>query len=714
MSMAGRISRRFQWAFAAMLCGVVQNTPLRAQEDSAPAPEANQAVDNSPDANDLDALLDAADRDVSALSNVSVGTAPSLEMEVSTVSRQDSTVGKSPAAVFVITNEMIRRSGVRSVPEALRMAPGVEVARVDANIWAISIRGFNSQFANKLLVQIDGRTVYTPTFGGVYWDVQDVLLEDVERIEVIRGPGAAVWGANAVNGVINVLTKSTRETQGMFGEVGGGTEERNFAGFRYGGQLSKYATYRIYGKWFERDQGFDVDGDAADDWRMGRGGYRVDWAASCCDLITLQGDAYRGESGGRAIYPARAPLAPVAPFFFQAVDLETPVAGFNNIIRWTHELSEESDWTVQTYYDRTERSVPQVGYREDRDTVDFDFQHRFRLAEAHGIVWGCGYRNTRDRFVTPVDSFPIRISPDGRADDLFSYFIQDEITLRDDLLYLTGGAKFQHNDYTGFELQPTVRILLTPTERQSIWASVSRAVRTPTRTDDDLSLITLPGAFAPFPPGGGPLAPVFGQVRGDRNLGSEQVVAYEIGMRAQATERLSWDLALFLNDYRNLRSFHPVGISVDPTIPAYFADFVFDENGNGLGYGFEPVVNFRASDRWNVTCAYTFLRLALDEVNSEGDSARNRLYVQSSHNFGKQWQLDLMGRYVDTLVGQQVPSYLVMDLRLAWQPTRELELFVVGRNLLDSAHPEFGDDMFIGTMATEVQREVYGGVAVRY
>ncbi len=714
MCMAGRILWRSWAAAAALLIGVALATPAQGQDAEQPTPDAAESEPSSPDANDLDALLDAADKDVSTLSNVSVGSAPSLDLEVSTVSRQESTVGKSAAAVFVITNEMIRRSGVRSIPEALRMAPGVEVARVDASKWAISIRGFNTQFANKLLVQIDGRTVYTPTFGGVYWDVQDVLLEDVERIEVIRGPGAAVWGANAVNGVINILTKSSRETQGMFGEVGGGTEERSFAGFRYGGQLSKEATYRVYGKWFERDQGFDPDGGAADDWRSGRGGYRVDWNASCCDLITIQGDAYRGEAGGQYIYPTRAPVTPVAPFYFRIVDEQVPLAGFNQIVRWTHELSDESDWTLQTYYDRTERTTVVEGFREDRDTVDLDFQHRFRLGDAHGIVWGCGYRNTRDRFDFPADGFPIHFTPERRADDLFSYFIQDEVTLRDELLYLTGGAKFQHNDYTGFELQPTVRLLLTPTERQTIWASVSRAVRTPTRTDDDLTLFTLPAAFAPFPPGGGALAPVFPRILGDRGLGSEQVVAYEIGMRAQATDRLSWDLALFLNDYRALRTVRPTGLSVDPTIPAYFADQILDEDGTGLGYGFEPVLTYRASDRWTVSGAYSFLRLELDEATGEGDSARNRLYVQSSHDLGNFWQFDLMGRYVDTLVGQGVPSYLVMDARLAWRPTREFELFVVGRNLLDRAHPEFGDDLFGGSFATEVQREVYGGVAVRY
>jgi iron complex outermembrane receptor protein len=687
--------------------------PVLAQ-DATPGASSAEAVPAAPDANDLDALLDAADQDVSQLSNVRVGEAPALEMEVSTFDRQESTVGKTPAAVFVITNEMIRRSGVRTIPDALRMAPGVEVARIDANKWAISIRGFNSQFANKLLVQIDGRTVYTPTFGGVYWDVQDVLLEDVERIEVIRGPGAAIWGANAVNGVINILTKETRETQGMFGEVGGGTQERNYSGFRYGGKISNDATYRLYGKWFERGPGWEPDGSAADDWRMGRGGYRVDWNPSCCDLVTIQGDAYRGDAGGRNQYPTRTPQSPTFPFYYRVVDENTGLAGFNNIVRWTHEIDEESNWTIQTYYDRTERNVEMQGFREDRDTVDVDFQHHFHLGDSHSVIWGCGYRNTRDRLRFPADGFPIAFDPSSRADDLFSYFVQDEITLRDELLFLTGGAKFQHNDYTGFELQPTVRLLLTPTERQSIWASVSRAVRTPTRTDDDLRFISLPVGLAPFPPGGGTLAPIYPRIFGDRGLSSEQVIAYEMGMRAQMTERFAWDVAVFLNDYRRLRTVSPLGFAADPTIPAYFADQILSEDGTALGYGFEPALTYKASDRWMLSGAYTFLRISADESAGEGDSARNRIYAQSSHDLGNDWQLDLMGRYADSLPAQGVPSYLVMDVRLAWTPIEEFEMYVVGRNLLDHAHPEFGNDPYIGTLATEVQREVYGGVAVRY
>jgi iron complex outermembrane receptor protein len=710
MGVAARVS--WKTVVAAIIAALAIHGPAAAQEAADAAAASEESAPATPDASDLDSLLNAADQDVSQLSKVSVGQAPALDMEVSTVSRQESTVGKSPAAVFVITNEMIQRSGVRNIPDALRMAPGVEVARVDANKWAISIRGFNTQFANKLLVQIDGRTVYTPTFGGVYWDVQDVLLEDVERIEVIRGPGATVWGANAVNGVINILTKSSRDTQGMFGEAGGGTEERNYGGFRYGGKLSRDATYRLWGKWFERDQGLDVDG-AADDWRSGRGGYRVDWNPTCCDLVTLQGDAYRGNAGSRAAYTTLTPQSPTPPFYFRQVDEQTNLAGFNNLLRWTHELSDESDWTIQTYYDRTERSLEQLPFRENRDTVDFDFQHRFRLADVHGIIWGCGYRNTRDVFFQPADGVPLEFQPPSRADDLFSYFIQDEITLRDEFLYLTGGAKFQHNDYTGFELQPTVRLLCTPTERQSIWASVSRAVRTPTRTDDDVILTTAPAAFAPFPPPAGPLAPVFPRIFGNRDIGSEQVVAYEIGMRAQPTDRFSWDLALFLNDYRYLRNTTPVGLSVDPTIPAYIAGQALTDDGSGIGYGFEPAVTFQATDTWRLTTAYTFLRMDLN-ILGEGDSARNRLYVQSSHDLGNNWEFDLMGRYVDNLPGQQVPSYLVMDARLAWYPTSTFEFYVVGRNLLDSAHLEFGDDPYLGTMATEVQREIYGGVAVRY
>lgn len=682
-----------------------ENAPERAEtevSDVPPSVPGDEALDGLLEGDELDELLDLAEGDVEQLARVNV-VAPALELEVTTVSRQKSTIGRSPAAVFVITNDMIRRSGVRSIPEALRLAPGVQVARLDANKWAISIRGFNGRFANKLLVQIDGRSVYTPLFAGVFWDVQDVLLEDIDRIEVIRGPGATVWGANAVNGVINIITKSTEDTQGSYFHAGAGTEERGFAAARYGGRLSDDATFRLYGKWFERDTGGAPNGDAHDDWRQARGGFRVDWTPTCVDRITLQGDYYDGSSGQR-IFDA-APTMP--PAFVNVIDDDFDVSGGNVLARWTHELGEGADWSLQMYYDRTERARVQSPFSEDRDTFDIDFQYRVPLGIDHKLIMGAGYRITSDS----ITNLPtIAFNPRERSVNLFSYFIQDEVTLVDELLFLTGGSKFQHNDFSGFEMQPTVRLLWTPTERHSIWGAVSHAVRTPSRADDDVNVTLLPQNQPPLPP------PVFQIVSGNRSFESEELTAFELGYREQPTREFSWDLAVFLHEFRNLTGVMP-GTPFGPGFPAMgptFLPLTVANNGDGFTYGFEVASTYEVSESWRVSGAYSFLRMDLDSDDSVGTSPRNQAYLMNSWDLTDDVQLDVIGRYVDSLSGMSIPSYLTADIRLGWQLTPDLELTLAGRHLLDAEHPEFGFDGFTGNVATQVQREFYGMVTWRH
>ena len=669
--------------------------------DSVTQPE-EDAVDGNLASDELDELLDLAEGDVRQLTKVNVA-APALDIEVTTVSRQKSTIGRSPAAVFVITNEMIRRSGARSIPEALRLAPGVQVARLDSNKWAISIRGFNGRFANKLLVQIDGRSVYTPLFAGVFWDVQDVLLEDIDRIEVIRGPGATVWGANAVNGVINIITKSTEDTQGSYFNAGAGTEERGFASARYGGRLSDDATFRLYGKWFERDTGAAPNGGAHDDWRSARGGMRIDWTPTCVDRITLQGDYYDGSSGQRNFYAE--PTMP--PTFVRTVDDDFDVSGGNVLARWTHELDAESDWSLQMYYDRTERALVQSPFSEDRDTFDIDFQYRVPFGDDHKVIMGAGYRITGDSI---TNSSTIAFIPPERSVNLFSYFIQDEITLVDDLLFLTGGSKFQHNDFTGFEMQPTLRLLWTPTERHSIWGAVSHAVRTPSRADDDVRVTLLPQNQPPLPP------PVFQVVGGNRSFESEELTAFEFGYREQPTQQFSWDLAVFLHEYRNLTGVTP-GVPFGPGFPAMgptFLPLTIANNGNGFTYGFEVASTYEVSEFWRVSGAYSFLRMDIDGGDSTGTSPRNQAYIVNSWDITDDVQLDVIGRYVDNLPGASVPSYLTADVRLGWHLTPDLELTLAGRHLFDAEHPEFGFDGFTGNVATQVEQEFYGMITWRH
>lgn len=690
-----------------------------AQELAAPLPAAPESAsgngasaggngsDNSGAAGNPDDVLSLVDKPLENLVTQSVvTTAPAaMAMPVTTVTRTESTVAKSPAAIFVITNEMIRRSGARSIPEVLRMAPGVQVARIDSSRYAISIRGSNDQFSDKLLIQIDGRSVYTPLFAGTYWDVQDVLLEDVERIEVIRGPGATVWGANAVNGIINVITKSTRDTIGTFAEGGAGSEEHGFASARVGGELAEGLTYRMYGKWFDRDDGFDPTGFVEDDWTQSRGGFRIDWEASDRDFVTLQGDAYAGTADLTTVRPA---FPPIGGSFALPSRFAERVHGGNVLLRWRHELSEDSDWRIQAYYDRTEREMTVAGFRNDTDTVDVDFQHHFFANERHEITWGAAYRNNRG--VIRNVPFWLELHPTTRADDLFSYFVQDQIALVDDLWFLTVGSKFEHNDYTSFEFQPSARLLWTPTPRQSVWAAISRAVRTPSRVNEDVFLV-VPTS---------PSLPVFATISGVRGVEAENLLAYEIGMRRQETDRWFWDVAAFYFQYDDLFTAvpQPLIIGVPTLAPSLLVNAL-----DGHAYGFEVATDYEVTSCWKLRGGYSFLRFVLDSTPlpldasafaDEGTDPRNQLYVQSSWDFGSAWQLDVAWRYVDELSSLNVPSYNALDARLAWAASQNLEVAVVGRHLLDDHHLEFPGSAFTGGFGTLVQHEVYGVLTWRY
>jgi len=411
-------------------------------------------------------------------SDASVGALKKLSMEelmdieVTSVSRHPEKLLQAASAIQVITGEDIRRSGATSVPEALRLADNLDVAQQNSHDWNISARGFNTDLANKLLVLMDGRTLYTPLFSGVFWDVQDYLLEDLDRIEVISGPGGTLWGANAVNGVINITTKSAKETQGGFVELGGGTELQDFVGVRYGGTLAPNVYYRVYAKYFDRDnEVFGSGRDAADHWKMARSGFRVDAAGSAQNPLTLQGDVYSGDEG----LPAGG---------------TNEVSGGNILGRWSHTFLDESDLSLQMYYDRTHISSPKASngfapagiLTDDLDTYDLDFQHHFRLGMQHRFTWGLGFRFTRDKVgnAPSVEFLPARL--DQRLD---SGFVQDEIALRTDIT-LTLGTKLEHNDYTGYETEPSGRLQWDATPKQMLWGAISRAVRTPSRIDRDL------------------------------------------------------------------------------------------------------------------------------------------------------------------------------------------------------------------------------------
>lgn len=623
----------------------------------------------------IDNLLDL---DIAQLRKTTV--APAFEEVVTTVSRQASTVGRTPAAVFVLTSEMIRRSGARSVPEALRLVPGLIVARIDSNKWAISCRGFNGRFANMLLVQIDGRTVYTPFYSGVFWDAQDILLDNIERIEVIRGPGASVWGANAVNGVINIITKDARETVGVYATGGGGTEEVGFSGARVGGcALDGDLHWRLSGKWAEQDPGFRSDQPTYDGWRQGRGGFRLDWTPTDCDQFTFQGDMRE-----EVYSDASALLGPVTP------NIGLGSSGGYLQGRWGREIDETSGWALQFYYDRFGYDNSNLALRVD--TYDIDFQQNFQLAINHKLVWGLGYRWTFD---TNESSPPYTLSPTHNTWRTGSAFVQDEITLLEDRWYLTVGTKLSDNTVTDFEVQPTIRMLWMTSESSAAWAAVSRAVRTPSRGEVGITL--------------GLGGPSF--LLGNPNLLAENMIAYEIGYRSQPVEWFSWDLATFYQVYEDLTA----TTAVPPNLE-------IQNNARGQAYGLELTGQVDMTECWKISGWYALLRthhvpgpgalLSYGTLNTRS-SPRHQVFLQSSWDLGCDTELDILGRYVDNLEAIQVPKYIELDLRLARHVTPNLELAAVGQNLLNSHHQEFVNDA-AGTQYTEAQRGVYGQLTWRY
>jgi iron complex outermembrane recepter protein len=628
-----------------------------------------------------------------------------MNESVTSVSKKQTRLSESSAAIYVITQEDLRRSGAVNIPEALRMVPGLDVARVDANKWAISSRGFNSLYANKLLVLMDGRSVYTPLFAGVHWDAQDTMMEDIDRIEVIRGPGASLWGANAVNGVININTKSARDTQGALITGGAGSEELGFGGIRYGGKIDETAYYRVYAKYFNRDNSVDAAGrDASDEWDMFRTGFRVDWDATTENSLTFQGDYNTGHVGGN-FPPNQLDLS-------QSVVEELDLTGANLLGRWKHTFSTSSVLEIQTYFDHVDRHSP---YSAERiDTFDVDGQHRFPLGERQDVIWGLGYRLIADHDLSAgFASF----DPNSATRQIASAFVQDEIAIVPEGLRLTLGSKFEHNNYTGFELQPNARLLLTPNDHHSLWASVSRAVRTPARYERDIHF-TIGSS-----PGGGGVPPTQINLLGNPQFQSEKLLAYELGYRVQPAARLAIDLTGFYNVYDDLSTAETGAPSfvLNPPPPHVSVPLQLANQMRGETYGAELAANWNVTDNWKLAGGYTWLgtQLHLDPTSNsftskdaEGDSPQHQFHVRSYLDLPYNLQLDAAAYYVDSLSHQHVPAYVRLDLRLGWHPTRNLDLSIGLQNLIEERHYEFGTST--GAQSTQIERSVYGRVTWRF
>lgn len=621
-----------------------------------------------------------------------------VEIDITSVSKKSQKLADAAAAIFVITSEDIRRSGATTIADLLRMVPGLQVARIDTNKWAVTARGFNGRLANKLLVLMDGRSVYSPLFSGVFWSIQDTLLEDIDRIEVIRGPGATLWGANAVNGVINIITKSAKDTRGNLVVAGAGTEERAFGAVRRGGSLGPDAAYRIFAKAFSRDESVDSSGsDYTDDWTGWRAGFRMDREAEGEDSVTLQGEIYTGDASDIITTPTFAP-----PFTETA---EEGIDSFNaNVLaRWTHLLENRSEMTLQLYYDRTDYDIDLIEIRAD--TIDIDFLHRFGLGNRQEIVWGLGYRFIHDDI---VGSDNIQFTSDSETTDIFSGFLQDEIAFLDKKLRLTIGSKFEYNDHTGFEIQPNARVAWTPGTGYSAWAAVSRAVRTPSRGEED-SRFNL--AVAPAGPGTLLLASAFG----NPDLSSEEVVAYEAGFRKRLTPRLSLDLALFFNDYRRLLDDRADGISfeMDPSPPHLLHTSHLETDMKAETWGVEIASEWMILDGWRLHGAYSYFQLSLDPVGDEktpdeSDPA-HQVSLRSQMDLSKAVELDVWVRYVDDISDQEVDDYVALDVRLGWKPCAGVEISITGQNLLEDEHAEFVSEYF-SIRPAEIERSFYGKI----
>ncbi|HET6568641.1 MAG TPA: TonB-dependent receptor plug domain-containing protein [Rhodothermales bacterium] len=591
-----------------------------------------------------------------------------MNIEVTSVSKRPEKLSEAASAIQVITQEEIHRSGATNLAEALQLAPNLQVAQLNSYAWIISTRGFNALFSNKLLAMIDGRTIYTPLFAGVSWDVQNVLLDDIDRIEVVSGPGGSLWGANAVNGVINVVTKHSADTQGLYASAAVGSFLQDQAAVRYGGHVGEKLSYRIFAQRFDRNNTVVPGGeDNSDDWHLTQGGFRMDWLPSGADAVMLEGNLYGGSE--------------------ETSPRPSAMNGGYVLGSWSRTFSPASAMQVQLYVDHTwRRDVPST-LTDELTTYDLDFQHRFPVGGRNNILWGAGYR-LMDSDVRNSTEF-VGFVPMSRTMHLFSGFVQDEIALVQDQLKLTVGTKLEHNVFSGFEVQPSTRLAWTPDGRQTIWSAVSRAIRAPSRIDVDYHIPAHP------------VEPGTPNVNGGPNFGSENVVAYEAGYRVQPTSLLALSLAVFYNRYDDLYS-----VEALPGTMTYEI-----QNGSeGETWGAELSGSYQPARWWRLHGGYVYLGKDLRskpghafDTSILGNDPQHQFLLQSMMDLPGNFQFDVVSHYGGVRPVPHIPGYFTLDARLAWQ-FKGLELSVVGRNLTKKRHLEYG---------ALIPRNVYGKVTWR-
>jgi len=627
-----------------------------------------------------------------------------VNVKVTSVAKGQTDLFASPAAIAVVTADDIRRLGLTSIPEALRLVPGMDVAQINAAEWAVSARGFNAEFGRDLLVLIDGRTVYTPSSAGVFWDAQDVVMDDLDRIEVIRGPGATLWGANAVNGVINVISKSARETQGLLVSGSAGSVEQDSVTVRYGGELASNLYYRVYAQRSDMSDLANSNGKSSGDaWNSSLGGFRADWEPPSPNVLTLQGDYYYSE----AAQPSE--LVSLTPPAVTLLNTSEYNQGGNILGRWTHTVSDSSQMTLQTYYDHVEQNT---GFGiEYLNTYDIDLQDRFSLGSWNDFVWGTGYRY---QDVDDTPSFELTWLPQTQHLRLFNIFAQDDIKIVPDRLHLILGNKFEDNSLVQWEVEPNGRLLWTPTESQTLWAAVSRAARTPSLFELDTRLNA--AAFQPAPASPPALVSVFG----NPNSTAEKLLAYEAGYRVEPVRSLSFDLTGFYNVYQHLlvQVANPTAIETSPAPTHLLISSSYMNAGAGDTYGVELSSQWRVFENWRLTASYSWLGTRLTPVSDFAQSPQQQLQLRSYLDLPYHMEFNgavyLVGRSTGPLSAgfEEIPSYVRADLGLIWSPRKWLQVGLWGENLLQSEHIEFSSQET--PALTEVPRSVLAKVTVRF
>lgn len=672
------------------------------------------------------ALDNTADIDLTTLSLEDL-----MEIEVTSVSKRAQSLRETPSAVFVISDEDIRRSGLRTLPEILRMAPGVEVGQIRSNDWAVTIRGFNGQFANKLLILIDGRTVYTPFWGGVLWDAQSTLIEDIERIEVIRGPGAAIWGANAVNGVINIITKSATKTQGALIVTDADSDGGWRTSARWGHSVRDNLAYRGYVQHQRfgstRAQTFDnldripapPGTSAQDEWSRSQAGLRLDWEPTPDDLVRLDGQIYEGNTAGFVSRPT-----PTSPFDVTQVD-DGEFSGGSVQVSWDRIVNIKTDISLSASYEHFERVIVN-NLPQSQDTFDLtgDLVH---TTDA-GIALQAGFGYRRDK----TDIQPSRVGLTGlevlpsivRKDDRFSGYLQAEVPFFDNQVLLTAGSKFEDNEFSGFEVQPTVRALFAPSQDQTFWASFSRAVRTPARLDFDP--VTQSGLIPP----GDPLSfgPLLTSIRltgapTPQTLDAENLESYEVGYRTEFANGLSLDIAGYYNKYSDLlnRNVGTPFIEFDTGVPLLVVPIAAANNARATNKGVEAYLDWPVADTWQMSLTYSYLdsktiidgpTFAVNQLDRSALSPKHQAGLRTHFDLTNALDLDIWARYVDNL-GTSISDYVGLNVRLGWQVTDGIHFEVLGQNLLDKERANFNEP-FRASPISSIQRKVTARLTARF